>query len=75
MVVVVMDWNPNKDVQGELSRIKKYGIYKYMVARSLGISEFTLSRQLRRELDAQMKTKIFNVIEMLLECKREAQNG
>ena len=40
-------------------------LYHYEVAEALGMSEFTLSRKLRKELDTEEKEKILAVITKL----------
>ena len=42
-------------------RVKR--MYHYELAELLGITEYTLSRKLRKELSAEEKEKVLNVIE------------
>lgn len=41
---------------------KKTGVYLYNIADRLGVSENTLTRLLRRELNAEKKTEILRLI-------------
>ena len=41
---------------------KKAGVYLYNIADRLGVSENTLTRLLRRELNAEKKTEILRLI-------------
>lgn len=44
---------------------KEYGVPLWEVADALGISEPTLTRKLRRELDAESKKTILNTIKTI----------
>lgn len=46
--------------------MKENRLYNYEVAAALGVSEFTLSRKLRNELDQEEKEKILGIIEKLV---------
>jgi hypothetical protein len=46
--------------------MKANRLYNYEVAAALGVSEFTLSRKLRNELDQEEKEKILGIIEKLV---------
>lgn len=52
----------NRDIR---SMAAASGVYLYEIAEALGIAEGSLSRKLRRELPADEKTRIFDVIENL----------
>lgn len=54
--------------------IKANRLYNYEVAAALGISEFTLSRKLRNELDQEEKAKILEVIEKVAKGWRHDWN-
>lgn len=49
----------NKDIR---VAAKKAGVYLYNIADRLGVSENTLTRLLRRELNAEKKTEILRLI-------------
>lgn len=46
--------------------MKENRLYNYEVAAVLGVSEFTLSRKLRNELNQEEKEKILGIIEKLV---------
>ena len=50
--------------------MKKNRLYNYEVAAAIGISEFTLSRKMRNELDENEKKKILEVIDKLAQERR-----
>lgn len=50
--------------------MKENRLYNYEVAAALGISEFTLSRKMRNELDENEKKKILEVIDKLAQERR-----
>ena len=50
--------------------MKENRLYHYEVAAGLGVSEFTLSRKMRQELDADEKKKILEVIDRLAQKRR-----
>lgn len=46
--------------------MKKNRLFSYEVADALGIADTTMSRKMRKELDAEEKQKILEVIEKLV---------
>ena len=57
----------NADIRKEL---KKTGVTQWQVAMYLGISESTMTRKMRCELDNETKSDILNAIRTL-NCKNE----
>ena len=45
--------------------MKKYRLFSYEVAAALGIADSTMSRKMRKELDADEKKRILDVIDKL----------
>lgn len=45
--------------------MKERRLFNYELAEALGISEFTLSRKLRKELPQEEKNKILQIIDQL----------
>lgn len=45
--------------------MKERRLFNYELAEALGISEFTLSRKLRKELPQEEKDKILQIIDQL----------
>lgn len=58
----------NKDLQ---AYARKCGVYFYEVAEAMGISEFTLVRRLRKEVSAEDKLEIYEIIDNISVAKRE----
>ena len=52
----------NLEIRKEM---KKHRLFNYEVAEAMGISEFTLSRKLRKELPQEEKEKILQIIDQL----------
>ena len=52
----------NEDIR---KRAKEKKVLLWQIAEKLGITEWTMARKLRKELDAEQKAKIFNIIEEL----------
>lgn len=52
-------------------KLKEEGIFHWVLAEKLGISEMTLVRKLRRELPEEEKQKIFAIIS---EIAKESRN-
>lgn len=44
---------------------KRYGVKLWQIAERLGVSEFTFSRKLRREVSEDEKARIMSIIENL----------
>lgn len=44
---------------------KRYSVKLWQIAERLGVSEFTFSRKLRREVNEDEKAKILSIIENL----------
>ena len=56
---------PNQDVRKRLKEAKENNINAYQIAEAIGIADTTFSRYLRKEMDLELKMKIFNAIENL----------
>ena len=50
--------------------LKEKRLFSYEVAEALGIAETTMSRKMRKELDADEKKKILEVIDKLAQERR-----
>lgn len=50
---------------------KMKGVYQYELAEALGISEYTLTRKLRKELDEEEEAKILKEIDNISKKKSE----
>lgn len=48
---------------------RKHGVPFWLIADTMGVSEPTMTRKLRRELPAEEKAKIFDIIENLSKRK------
>lgn len=48
----------------------KSGVKLWEIAEAMGVSEWTLSRKLRKELDDEQKERIYNIIKVI-----KAQRG
>lgn len=57
----------NVDLRNEAT---KAGVRLWEIAESLGVTEWTLSRKLRKELDDEQKERIYNIINVI-----KAQRG
>ena len=53
--------------------IKQSGIRQYEIAEYIGYNEFSLSRKLRKPIDAEFETKILIAIRELLEEKGDCE--
>ena len=51
--------------------MKEKRLYNYEIAAALGVSEFTLSRKLRKELPQEEKQTILGIIARLSKEKQE----
>lgn len=51
------------------NRMKERGIKQWEIAEDLGISEFTLSRWLRKEIQELRRQRIFKTIERIARLK------
>ena len=51
---------------------KKQNVWLWQIAEELGITEFTFSRKLRKELAADEKNRILQIIEKLSKQKETA---
>lgn len=60
----------NNDVR---THAKEQGVFIWQLAESLGISEPTMTRKLRRELPNAEKTRLFELIDQLAEAQKEVQ--
>ncbi len=58
----------NKDLQ---AYARKCGVYFYEIAEAMGISEFTLVRRLRKEVAAEDKLELYEIIDCISAGKRE----
>lgn len=56
------------------SKLKKAGIFQWELSEGLGISEMTLVRKLRRELEEAEKQKILSVIDKIAVEKNNKKN-
>lgn len=75
-VVVVNEWEvivmQNFEIKTELLR---NNIQQYKLAEWLGVSEWTLSRQFRKELDEVTKNHILDIIRKKVEDNASANSG
>lgn len=55
-------------------KLKEKNVFQWQVAKSMGISEMTLVRKLREELQAEEKQKILSVIEEIAVEKNNKNN-
>ena len=54
--------------------IKQSKVHQYEIAEYLGYNEFSLSRKLRKPVDADFERKIFLAIRCILEERRDYKN-
>lgn len=60
----------NKKNVSVRTALKKYGIFQYELAEMLGVSESTLVKKLRKELDCVDKNNMINAIKNLSTQKK-----
>ena len=73
--VMCLNHVKNQDIRQILNLVRREGIYNYLIAEEMGISEITFSRNLRREMCPEKKQKIKNAVEKIKNEWSDLKNG